>query len=69
MSSNLISRTVRETLRLLWGRTKDWWEVEWEKYEKRDNKNFDKMFNKYFYSNILIPFGMTSIFYILIYKL
>ena len=65
----MISSTAQETLRLLWDRTKDWWEVEWEKYEKRDNGNFDKMFNKYFYSNILFSFGVTSIFYILIYEL
>ena len=48
ITSNSTSHPAQETLRQLWDKTKYWWEVNNEKYEKCDDENFDQMFNKHF---------------------
>ena len=48
ITSNSTSHPAQETLRQLWDKTGKWWVVNDEWYEKSDDENFDKMFNKYF---------------------
>ena len=48
ITSNSTSHPAPDTLRLLWDKTEYQWEVNNEEYEKSDDGNFDKMFNKYF---------------------
>ena len=48
ITSNSTSHPAQETLRQLWHKTVRCWEVNDERYEKSDDENFNKMFNKYF---------------------
>ena len=45
ITSNLPSHPGRDTLRLLWDKTKSdgWWGVNNERYSKRDGENFDNI--------------------------
>ena len=48
LTNNYTSHPDRKTLTLLWAKTKFWWKVNKESYEKKSRTNFDKMFNKHF---------------------
>ena len=56
ITSNSTSHPAQETLRQLWDKTENEWEVNNEEYEKSDDENFDKMFHKHFKPFLFVDF-------------